>query len=238
MTLAATLAVATVDQTSALTTYPTSAEATYDWSTFLLLVIPVLIIIVVLVLCVTGVFMFCLSTLTLNYDSDVTEGTGSMTIPERKISLPKSQLWLHYKGTLPELPLSETVKLKAEDSSSDMIEDRFSKEAEVTLEEVGFTQRENDSISVKLESGEEIKEVRIELEPCKHLVEIPSLNRGTLHPSVHPDPDVSGMKEMMTTLENMRCQVLAVPAMPPHLKLEYFRPQNSLCAVETAGVRG
>lgn len=182
--------------------------------------------------------MFCLSMLSLSYDRDVSEGTGSMcTIPEGKHSLPKSQLhldrdMLDFKGTSQELALSDTVKLMAEESLSDETEDRCFTRAEAEL------QRESDSVSVNLEDGGEIREIRIELEPCKHLAELPSPDRGTINPSVHPNPDV---REMMRTLEKMRCTGFAVPgstAMPPQLKFEYFRPQDALCSLQTGGAGG
>lgn len=113
----------------AISQTPSLEDMTYDWSTFLLLVIPVLIILVVLVLCVTGVFMFCLSTLTMNFDQDFFFGqsVGTQTHPETKKSIPNSQLCpdkdcLNHRQSL---PVIETVKFVVEevDSPSKSAED-------------------------------------------------------------------------------------------------------------------
>ena len=240
--IAALLLTAHVNQVLSQTNH--SEDVDYDWSTFLLLVIPVLIILVVLVLCVTGVFMFCLSTLTMNYDQDYYgQAMGSEPVQGDKNPLPQIQLnldkdLLHYRQSLPVL---ETVKLCAENSTS-AGDSRFSERTEAAGSEpdVEFEQKEEeeDSISVKL-GGRKLKQVVIDMEPCQEPEEALCLDKTSMHsPTKSETMSSADINKPSLTKSESRYPLLLLPPSLHHLKLEYYRPQSVFHSVGTVGIRG
>lgn len=228
----AVVAVAAGDPTWAQTTEPVSAEPSYSGSTYLLLFIHVLIILVVVVICITGVLMFCLSSMTES------EGDTRRTSSEGTLPCPKTQVHVHrdlpyFKDITQELASSETVKLKAEDSLSDEVDDGHFERV------VLIHKRENDSVSVELEDAKEINDIRIQLEPCKELLPSPD-NKKVSHTSLGHlrHADRNGLSEMLRSQPMMRFGALAASGslvMSPPSKLDYFRPQG---AAQAVGVRG
>ncbi len=219
-----------------------SDDIHYDWSTFLLLVIPVLIILVVLVLCVTGVFMFCLSTLTMNYDQDCHGHImGSHPTPEVKKTLFGLQMcsekdWLD-KG----LPVSDAVKCAADEpeESRRLSEDGEIKERTSTnlMPDLESQIHDGHLIAEKHEVGK-LKEVAIEIETCSEQEESPSPPTNSNVSAFTPTAHLSSPSDCSISLPLTVHPALVHSNLPTlqHLNLQYFRPQDEgLCAV---GVRG
>jgi len=221
-------------------------EMNYDWSTFLLLVIPVLIILVVLVLCVTGVFMFCLSTLTINYDQDyIGHLTQTQAVPQCRDFLPKPYL-SDEKNCLNQtqsLPISEEVKLKEEELTEfDSIsikseEDKEKERTDLSLElEVDLEKDEKASVPSKTGRA---KQVEIEMEQNIEKDE-DTVSNGITSKNISLSwvlPYKLDSSDMQNKYESPLLAVANFSTLQL-LSLQYFEPQKELRSIDSVGVRG